>query len=205
MSTIDLAHQFDRLPPSAIDAEMCLLGSMMLDKSVIPSVLQLVNRESFYQADHQIIFDVLVGLFKRESPIDAIIIRHELMKRQLLDEIGGTAYLGQILSAVPSASHAAHYAKIVREKAVLRGVIGAANDALREAYGPTGDTSSAKIVQSALNNIATLAGETKGATEHGDLEWRPFPLDALPPVMADFAREVARSPAPRSATPRSPG
>src|SRR5438034_5175122 len=131
-----LSGQFDRLPPSAIEAEMCLIASMMLDKEMIGNVVQIVDREAFYQADHQILFDILVKLYEQNRPVDAVILREELMKRQLLDEVGGTAYLGQILSSVPSAAHGAHYAGIVREKALLRQLIAASNDILRDAYAP---------------------------------------------------------------------
>jgi len=131
-----IAGQFDRLPPHSIEAEMCLLASMMLDKEVVGEVVQIVTGESFYQADHQIIFDVLTGLYEQNRPIDAVILREELGKRQVLEEIGGTAYLGQILSAVPSAAHGAHYASIVKEKALLRQLISASNDILRDAYAP---------------------------------------------------------------------
>jgi replicative DNA helicase len=128
--------QFDRLPPHSLDAERCLLASMMLEKEIIGQAVQIVTGESFFQADHQIIFDVLLKLYEQNRPIDAVIVRDELGKRQLLEEIGGVAYLGQILNTVPSAAHGEHYAKIVREKALLRQLIAASNDILRDAYAP---------------------------------------------------------------------
>src|SRR3954470_4367068 len=131
-----ISGQFDRLPPSSIDAEKCLIASMMLDKEMIGNVVGIVDRDAFYQADHQILFDILVKLYEQNRPVDAVILREELMKRQLLEEVGGTAYLGQILSSVPSAAHGAHYAGIVREKALLRQLISASNEILREAYAP---------------------------------------------------------------------
>ncbi|HZZ44137.1 MAG TPA: replicative DNA helicase [Tepidisphaeraceae bacterium] len=138
MSLIDpsLAKQFDRLPPHSIEAEQCLLASMMLDKEIVGQSVQIVDRDAFYQADHQILFDIIVKLYEANRPTDTVIVREELLKRQLLDEIGGTAYLGQILSSVPSAAHGVHYANIVREKAMLRQLIAASNDILRNAYAP---------------------------------------------------------------------
>src|SRR5438445_1117427 len=115
---------------------MCLLASMMLDKDMIGQVVQIVDRESFYQADHQIIFDVLVKLYEQNRPIDAVIVREELVKRQLLEEVGGVAYMMAIINSVPSAAHGAHYAGIVREKALLRQLIAASNNILRDAYAP---------------------------------------------------------------------
>src|SRR3954468_6492098 len=131
-----ISSQFDKLPPHSIQAEMCLLASMMLDKEMVGNVVQIVDREAFFQADHQIIFDVLVKLYEHNRPIDAVIVREELIKRQLLEEVGGTQYLAEILSSVPSSAHGAHYAGIVREKSLLRQLIAASNEILRDSYAP---------------------------------------------------------------------
>jgi len=133
-----LARQFDRLPPSDIDAEMCLLASMMLDESreMIGNVVQIITRDALFQADHQIIFDILLKLYEHNRPIDSIILMDELKKRNLLEEVGGAPYLAAILNKVPSAAHGVHYAGIVREKALLRQLISASNEILRDAYAP---------------------------------------------------------------------
>jgi replicative DNA helicase len=129
-------NQFDRLPPHSIEAEMCLLASMMLDREVIGQVVQEIDANSFYQADHQIIFTTIVKLYEQNRPVDAVILTEELSKRQVLEEIGGVGYMAQILGAVPSAAHGGHYAGIVREKALLRQLISASNECLRDAYAP---------------------------------------------------------------------
>jgi replicative DNA helicase len=131
-----IARQFDRLPPHSIEAEMSLLASMMLDKELVGQAVSLVDRESFYQVDHQVIFDVLIRLYQQNRPIDAVIVFEELARTQLLEEVGGKGYIAQILGSVPSSAHGLHYAQIVREKAVLRQLICAANDTLRDAYAP---------------------------------------------------------------------
>ena len=131
-----VARQFDRLPPHSIEAEMCVLASMMLDREIVGQCVQLIDRECFYQADHQIIFDVLLKLYELNRPIDSVILFEELVKRQLLEEVGGTEYIAQILNCVPSAAHGLHYAGIVREKAMLRQLIAASNDILRDSYAP---------------------------------------------------------------------
>ena len=109
---------------------------MMLDKDMVGEIVQLVTSEAFYQADHQIIYDVLVKLYEQNRPIDAVILREELIKRQLFEEVGGREYLGAILNTVPSAAHGTHYAGIVREKSLLRQLIAASNEILRDAYAP---------------------------------------------------------------------
>jgi replicative DNA helicase len=133
-----ISRQFDRLPPHSVEAEMCLLASMMLDvsKDAVGQIVQIVDEESFFQADHSILFKVLKKLYEANRPIDAMIVREELIKGQMLEEIGGIEYLAAILSSVPNAANGSHYAGIVREKALLRQLISASSDILREAYSP---------------------------------------------------------------------
>ncbi|MBC7784729.1 MAG: replicative DNA helicase [Burkholderiales bacterium] len=128
--------QFDKLPPHSIEAEQCLLASIMLDKDLVGQVLVIVDREAFYLTDHQIIYNVILTLYEANRPIDAVILREELLKRGQLEDIGGTAYLAEVLNTVPSAANGMHYAAIVRDKFLLRQLISASNDAIREAYAP---------------------------------------------------------------------
>jgi replicative DNA helicase len=146
------AAQFDRLPPCSVEAERCVLGSVLLDRDAFDAARPLLDRESFYQADHQIVWDVACDLYARGA-CDGLLVREELIRRQLLDEVGGVAYLGQILNAVPSSAHARHYAGIVAEKAKLRGLIAAANDALRDAYagGADADAVARRLEAAAVN------------------------------------------------------
>jgi replicative DNA helicase len=144
-----LARQFDRLPPHSIEAEMALLGSLLLadgDKGLFAQVRGVVDRDCFYQADHQIVFDVVARMLEQGRAIDGLTVREELGRRQLLEEIGGTSYLGQILHSVPSSAHAVHYARIVREKSMLRQLISLSNDALRAAYAPANDDNAGQLL-----------------------------------------------------------
>lgn len=129
-----LASQFDRLPPHNIEAEQCLIASLMLEADLIGDTAALISRESFYQADHQIIYDVLLRMYEARTPCDVILLRDELIKRSLYEEVGGKDYLATLLSSVPSAAHGQHYAKIVADRYKLRLLISASNDALRDAY-----------------------------------------------------------------------
>jgi len=108
----------DKLPPHSIEAEMCLIASMMLDKDIVDEVVQIVDRNSFSQASHQILFDAIIRLRQENKLIDPMTVREELERRQLLDEIGGMEYLARIICSVPSAAQGPHYASIVREKAL---------------------------------------------------------------------------------------
>jgi replicative DNA helicase len=157
-----VARQFDRLPPHSIEAEMCLLASMMLEKDIIGQAVQLIDREAFYQADHQIIYDVLVKLYELNRPIDSVILFEELLKRQLLEEVGGTSYIAQILNTVPSSAHGMHYAGIVREKAMLRQLIAASNDILRDSYAPYDQAD--VVLDKAERRIFEIAQKKVGGT-----------------------------------------
>ena len=115
---------------------MCVLASMMLDRTIRGEIASVIDRDVFFQADHQILFDVILAMDADGIDVDAVLLRGELAKRQLLEEIGGTAYIGEILSSVPSAAHGIHYANQVKEKAMVRQLIAASNDILRDAYAP---------------------------------------------------------------------
>lgn len=153
---------FDRVPPHSIEAEMCLLASMMLDKELVGQVVSMIGGEAFYLADHQIVYDLMLGMYQQNRPIDAVILREELSKRHQLEEIGGTAYLAQVLGTVPSAAHGQHYAGIVREKFLLRQLISASNESLRDAYAPHDNAE--LIIDRAEKRVFEIANKKIGGT-----------------------------------------
>ncbi|MEP0841719.1 MAG: replicative DNA helicase, partial [Phycisphaerae bacterium] len=119
------------------EAEMALLGSMMLSRDAIGDVLPIIHRnesERFYRPDHRKIFETLVDLYDRGEPIDLITFRNEITRRGLLEEIGGVDYIVQLAESVPSPVHAEHYARIVCDKAQLRELIAASGRMMEEAY-----------------------------------------------------------------------
>lgn len=129
----------DPLPPHSIEAEMCLLGSVMLsgnNATMMHMIRAVITEDDFFQADHQILYRVICEVSDRCGCHDAVLVREELNRRQILEDIGGTAYLSEILRASPSRENGPHYAKEVRNLAVLRRIIAAATEALRRAYAP---------------------------------------------------------------------
>jgi replicative DNA helicase len=156
------AGQFDRLPPSSIEAEMCLIASMMLDRTCIPGVIELIEAEDFFQADHQILFDVLCAMYQASAPIDALLVREELIKRGTYEEIGGREYLGTLLSKVPSAAHAIAYANVIHEKATLRRLISASNEMLRDAYAP--HTSAGEVLEESERRMMKVLEKSVGGS-----------------------------------------
>jgi replicative DNA helicase len=131
-----------RVPPQSLDAEMSLLGSMMLDRDAIGAVLPIIKAEEahrLYREDHRLLFKVLVDLYDRNKPIDLIVVRDELERRGLLEEVGGVDYIVQLAESVPSHVNAEHYANIVRDKSMLRDLIGCAARIMDQAYDQSED------------------------------------------------------------------
>lgn len=127
-----------RVPPQNLEAEIAVLGSMILDHTVGGEVLQILHPEDFYRNDHRQIFEALVELHDANQKIDLVILRDHLKKKAIFDEVGGLVKLTEVVEAVPTAANAVHYAKIVREKAVLRGIIKAGTEMVRSAYDGVG-------------------------------------------------------------------
>ncbi len=125
------------IPPHNIDAEMALLGSMLLNREAMSDVLQVFGREDshwFYRPDHEQLFRVLIDMYDADQKIDLEILRDELKRRDLLEKVGDTTYLVTLAESVPSAANAEHYAGIVRDKGILRDLIRCVDEISRDAY-----------------------------------------------------------------------
>lgn len=116
-----------RVPPHNIEAERALLGSVMLRPEVMFEITDLVNPVSFYSEKHRLIFETMLELFSKRNPTDLLTISARLKEKNLLEEIGGNSYLGEIVNSVPSAANAAYYAAIIQKKYIARNLIGAAD------------------------------------------------------------------------------
>jgi len=117
-----------RVVPQNIEAEMSLLGSLLIDKEAMIRVGDIVVAEDFYLEKHREIFDAMVDLFKRHEPIDILSLSNKLEERKQIEAIGGRAYLIQLSNTVPTASHVANYGHIVQKKATLRRLIHASQE-----------------------------------------------------------------------------
>lgn len=117
-----------RIPPQSIEAEQSVLGSMLIDKEVIPVIMEILKPEDFYRPDHKEIYDVIIELFDRAQPIDLITVSERLRLHGKLELVGGLEYLSNIATEVPTTANVKNYAKIVEEKALLRRLIRASSD-----------------------------------------------------------------------------
>jgi len=140
-----------RVPPQSLEAEVCVLACMVLDKECIGDIIPLVKTESFYRQDHRLIFESLLGMYESNKPIDLVLLRDELKSRGALEQVGGVDYLVGLLENVPSSSNAEYYAKIVRDKAMLRELIVVSMEINGQAYEARGDA--AEILEEAEQKI----------------------------------------------------
>jgi replicative DNA helicase len=169
----------DRIPPHNLEAEMALLGSILVDKEIMGAVGEIVRAADFYAHVHESIFAVLYELFHRGEPLDKISVANALRARDQLEKVGGLSYLSTLMDTVQTAASATYYAKIVREKATLRSLIHAGTQITQLGYEGEEDVDAAldrseqtvfEIGQrSSRGDFTPMSGLMKDAFEHIDL------------------------------------
>lgn len=115
------------MPPQNIEAEAALLGSIMLRPEAINEVLDIIKPESFYSEKYRLIFKTMLELNSKSSPIDLLSLKSRLDEKSLLDQVGGSSFLAELVSNVPSSTNSKHYAEIVQKKHLMRNLINAAS------------------------------------------------------------------------------
>ena len=118
----------DKIPPQSIEAEQSLLGSLMLDKDAIIKVVDFLQIRDFYKGIHQEIYAAMSDIFGRGEPVDVLSVSTKLKEKGKLEEIGGNAYLTELINSIPTATHVLNYAKIVQKKRILRDMISASHE-----------------------------------------------------------------------------
>jgi len=131
------------LPPQNLEAEMAVLGSMMLDEKAISTVIELLDQNSFYKDSHRKIFEAICNLYNANKAVDLVTVNDELKRQGILDSIGGASFLAELVNSVPSAANVIHYARVVREKSILRSLINNATSIASLAYEFEGDADEA--------------------------------------------------------------
>lgn len=133
------ATPYLRIPPQSLEAEMALLGSVMLRPDVIYEIVDFIKQESFYSEKHRVIWRAMLELFGKSNPIDLLSLSSMLRDKGVLDQIGGASYLTELVNTVPSAANAKHYAQIVQKKSMMRDLIMCAEDLSRLGYDESGE------------------------------------------------------------------
>jgi len=136
---MDQASSIQRIPPQNLDAEMSVLGCLMLDKDAIIKIGDIVNADHFYDEKNKQIFEAILDLYTKNTSIDILTVTNWLEEKKILDKVGGSSYLTQLVNAVPSAAHVTHYAYIVRKKGTLRKLITAAGEISNIAFKEEGE------------------------------------------------------------------
>ncbi len=136
-----------RVPPQNIEAEQCVLGGILIEDRALLKVVETISPEDFYKEAHGIIYRAMLELFDRNEPQDILTVSNLLKSKGVLDDVGGVAYLGELAETIPVASNISYYAKIVRDKAVLRRLIQKTSDLATLCYEEAGDVD--EILESA--------------------------------------------------------
>jgi replicative DNA helicase len=153
-----------RVPPQDIQAEACVLGSMILHAPSIDIVVQIVRPEHFYRPAHQLIFGVLTDMSQAGKPIDLVTLREELQRRKQLEQVGGTEYLVALVEGVPTAANAEYYATVVRDKALLRKLIVVGTEIVQEAFDTPEEAPD--VLDRAEQRVFEIASEHIGDQTH---------------------------------------
>jgi replicative DNA helicase len=137
MNEADLSSH--KLPPQHIEAEQSVLGGILIENEAINRVTEILDADDFYRDAHRKIFNALINLSERDEPADLITLTNELRKMDQLDAIGGASYLASLIDSVPTAANIEYYAKIVKEKAILRKLIQTSTEIITQSYEDRGD------------------------------------------------------------------
>ncbi len=129
----------DRIPPQNLEAEKSVLGCLLLDRDGIIKIADILISDDFYDHRHKLIFEAILRLYQKNSPIDILTVSSALEDVKSLDRAGGTSYIAELGSVVPNSAHIVHYAGIVRKKGTLRRLINSASEITHLAYEEEGE------------------------------------------------------------------
>ncbi len=152
-----LALDTERLPPANLEAEMGVLGSVLLDNETLHDVVPVLKVEDFYRDGHQKIYRVIRDLYDLGKAVDILILKEELVRRNLFESVGGDETLVGLIEGVPHSAHAKYYADIVRQKSISRQLIETANEILNEGY--SNNYTAQELLQSAEKKVFMIAEE----------------------------------------------
>ncbi|BAX51725.1 replicative DNA helicase [Photobacterium damselae subsp. piscicida] len=129
-----------KMPPHSLEAEQSVLGGLMLDNEKWDTVAEKVVAKDFYSRPHRLIFESAAAILDGGQPLDLITLSEQLEQNDKLEDVGGFAYLAELAKNTPSAANISAYADIVRERAIIRDMIGVANEIADAGYDPQGRT-----------------------------------------------------------------
>jgi len=175
-----------KVPPHSVEAEQSVLGGLMLDNNAWDRVSEKVVKDDFYLRQHKQIFMAMASLMIKNHPIDLITVSETLEKEKILEDVGGFAYLGEIAKNTPSAANIVAYAEIVRERAVVRELIGTAHEVADACYNPEGK-SSEELLDFAESRVFKIAEQRENKNEG------PKDLNSILSSTVDKIEELMRT------------
>lgn len=140
MDALDVSSH--KLPPQNVEAEQSVLGGILIENDAINKVLEILTPEDFYRDSHRRIYNALINLSTRDEPADLITLTNELRNIDQLDAAGGASYIASLIDSVPTAANIEYYARIVKEKSILRQLIQTSTDIITESYQDRSDVES---------------------------------------------------------------
>lgn len=162
MQNITGQISLDKIPPQNLEAEMAVLGSMLLDEDAISVASEILDRDYFYKENHRKIFEGIINLYSANKPVDLITLTDLLKNTGELDEIGGASFLTALANAVPTAANIGHYVSIVKEKYILRSLINNATRIVSLCYESEGNVN--EVVDSAEKFIFEVSDRKSHGT-----------------------------------------
>ena len=168
----------ERIPPQAIDAEMAVLGSMLLDAEAVETAFEILKPEHFYKDAHQKIFAAMKNLVDRSQAIDIVTLSEELKRSNLLTQLGGEIYLTQLVDKVATSAHVKHYAEIVYKKFVVRDLIRTATGLVQRCYKEEDDDPQT-LIDSAADQIYKLSQKQRLSGFVASKDLAPEVMDLL--------------------------
>ena len=178
------SDEFDRTPPQDLEAEVSVLGSMMLSKEAINDVAEEIRGSDYYKPAHEIIHDVIINLSGRGEPADAVTVAAELQRRGELQRVGGAPYLHTLIASVPTPANAGYYARIVRERSLLRSLVTAGTRIVQLGYADAGGDVD-QIVDQASQEIFAV-GERRASADY-------IPMSEISESILDELEDIERN------------
>ena len=175
-------EEFERMPPHDVAAEQCVLGGMLLSKDAISDVIEVIRPTDHYRPAHQLVHEAILDLYARGEPADPITVSNELTRRGELARIGGAPYLHTLMAAVPTAANAGYYARIVRERAILRRLVEAGTRIVQ--FGYTGDADADDLVDRAQAEVYAVTDRRIAEDYHPLSEIMPAALEEIEAIGA---------------------
>ncbi len=153
-----MVEDITRTPPQSIEAEIAVLGAMMLEPDAAYRGIELLNETDFYKEAHQLIFRAIKELSKQSQAIDHLTVTEKLIQLTLLDKVGGSASISNIIAKVPTAANIEYYAQIVGDKSTLRTIITTSTKLIADAYNEKEEVGT--MLDNAEQNIFSLKERT---------------------------------------------